>query len=175
MPVTETTSFDSTLGHHDWPTSDAGLLERFSRFLIGDAHLTRRVTVRVRSALVDAVASRGNAEGDLDACAMRAVTQASWQVVRELRVASLDHPLLRLTAAEQQVLFRRLVLGQSIERIGTSLQCSPAEVRRLQRHALARLAQTPAATQAARRLKQRPTSFAHCTPLPQASPYDDRA
>ena len=76
---------------------------------------------------------------------MLAVTRASWQAMRESCGARPDRPLLRLTATEQQVLFRRLVLGQSAERIAASLQRSPDDVRSLQRSALARLGNGPGA------------------------------
>ena len=143
MPGTEATLTSSTLGRL-WFAPDGGVLDQFSLFLNGDAHLARRVTVRVRAVLADAASSLGDLEGDVDTCAMRAVTRASWQMLRESRVRGVERPLLRLTAPEQQVLFRRLVLGQSIELIATSLQRSPGDVRRLQRHALARLSDEPA-------------------------------
>jgi DNA-directed RNA polymerase specialized sigma24 family protein len=153
MPDSQATSLPSSaLGDRAWCTSDAGILGRFSLFLTGDADLARRVTVRVRAALADAASSPDNLapspdnlERDVDACAMRAVTRASWQAMRESCGARPDRPLLRLTATQQQVLFRRLVLGQSTERIATSLQRSPDDVRSLQRSALARLANGPSA------------------------------
>jgi DNA-directed RNA polymerase specialized sigma24 family protein len=137
--------------------SDASILGRFSLFLTGDADLARLVTVRVLAALADVASSPDNLEGDVDACALRAVTRASWQVMRESCGARADRPLLRLTATEQQMLFRRLVLGQSTGRIATSLQRTPDEVGSLQRRALAGLgdgpsaARTPAAAQPVRR------------------------
>jgi DNA-binding CsgD family transcriptional regulator len=165
MPDSQASSLpSSTLRNRPSCASDAAILGRFSLFLTGDADLARRVTVRVRAALADAAASPDNLaptpdnlEGDVDAAALRAVTRASWQAMRESCGARPDRPLLRLTATEQQVLFRRLVLGHSTERIAASLQRSPDDVRRLQRSALAGLgsapsaARTPAAEQSVRR------------------------
>ena len=155
MPDSQATSLPSSALGDRGCTSDAGILGRFSLFLTGDVDLARRVMVRVRTALADAESSPDhlapsldNPERDVDACAMRAVTRASWQAVRESCGTRPDRPLLRLTATEQQVLFRRLVLGQSTERIATSLQRTPDDVRSLQRSALAGLSNGPRAARA---------------------------
>ncbi len=148
MPDSQATSLPSSALGDRACTSDAGILGRFSLFLTGDVDLARRVTVRVRAALADAASSPDHLEGDEAACAMRAVTRASWQAMRESCRARPDPPLLGLTATEQQVLFRRLVLGQSTERIATSLQRTPDDVRSLQRSALAGLSDGPRAARA---------------------------
>ena len=158
MPDSQAASLPSkTSSDRAWCASDASILGRFPLFLTGDADLARRVTIRVRAALANPASSPDNLKGDVDTCALRAVTRASWQVMRESCGARPDRPLLQLTATEPQVLFRRLVLGQSTERIATIVQLTSDEVRSLQRRALAGLgdgpsaARTPAAAQPVRR------------------------